>query len=110
VFPIHVIIVIPLTMMLILFHYLVDHTDYKHWLPLIESFTCKVYSKLTLVRLGSPAPEARSCDAFDVRNETSIPLGHNFYDDTHCDELEKASDPSSPLALAPSLKFSTVTG
>jgi len=32
-----------------------------------------------------------------------------MYDDTHCDDLKKASDPSLPLSVAPSLDFSTVS-
>ena len=50
VFLFHVIIVIPLIMMLILVQCLVDHTDQRHWLPLIGTLTYRVYSRLTLVQ------------------------------------------------------------
>jgi len=53
VFLFHMIIVIPLIMMLILVHCLVDNTDKRHWLALIGSFTCIVYSR-TGLGLGSP--------------------------------------------------------
>ena len=33
-------------------------------------------------------PKVRSCDGFDVNSEASIPLGHDYYDDTPCDDLE----------------------
>jgi len=57
--------------------------------------------------LGSPALEARSCDDFDVRSEASIHLGHDFYDDTHSDDLEVSSDPSSPFAYTSPLETNT---
>jgi len=40
----------------------------------------------------------RSCDDLYVRSEASIPLGHDCYDDTHSDDLEVSSNPSSPFA------------
>jgi len=36
-------------------------------------------------------------------SEVLIPLGHDFYDGTHSDDLEVSSDPSSLLAVALSL-------
>jgi len=60
--------------------------------------------------LGSPTPEIRSCEDFDVRSEAPIPLGHYFHNDTHCDDLEQENDPSPRLAVAPFLDFSTVSG
>ena len=59
----------------------------------------------TDLRLRSPAPKARSYDDFDVRNEPSIPLGNDCYDDKHSDDLQISSDPSSPFAS--SLETST---
>ena len=44
-----------------------------------------------------------------MRSQTSIPLGHDFHDDTHCDDLKEASDLVSPLAVVPSIEFSTVS-
>lgn len=63
----------------------------------------------TDLSLGSSTPKASSCDDFDVRSETPIPLGHDFHDDTYCDDLEGAGDLSSPLVVAPSLEFRTVS-
>ena len=57
--------------------------------------------------LASSTPEAMSCDDFDVRSKAPIPLGNDFCDDAHGDQLEEANDFSSPLAVAPFLEFST---
>jgi len=70
-----------------------------------ELYLCNLLK--TDLSLGSSTSEARFYDDFDVRSEASIPLRYGFNDDTHCDDLKKASDPSSPLAVAPALEFST---
>jgi len=36
-------------------------------------------------------------------------LGHDYHDDTHCDDPEEVSDPSSPLAVASSLEFCIIS-
>jgi len=38
-----------------------------------------------------------------------ILLGHDYDDDTPCDNLDVMSDLSSPLAVVPSLEFSTIS-
>ena len=63
----------------------------------------------TDLSLGSFTAKIRSYEDFDVRSETSIPFGHNIHDDTHYDALKEASDPSSSLAVAPSLDFRIVS-
>jgi len=40
--------------------------------------------------LDSPTPEVWLCVDFDGRSERPIPSGHDFPDDTHCDNLEDA--------------------
>jgi len=59
--------------------------------------------------LGSPTPEVGPCDDFDVRHEVSIPLRHDYYDDTYCNGLKVSSDPLPHLVVASSQEFSTVT-
>jgi len=56
----------------------------------------------TYPSLGCHTPEVRTYD-FDVKSVALIPLGHDFHDDTHCEDLEEASDLSSLLAVMPSL-------
>jgi len=83
-----------------------------HRLEALASFNREIYLQSLLntdLSLGPPTPEARSCDEFDIRSEVFIPLGHDFYDDTPCDDLGEAGDPSSPLVVAFSLDFSTVS-
>ena len=62
----------------------------------------------TYLRLGFSTPEAMACDGFDVRSETPIPLGHDYYNDTRSDDLKVSNDPLSPLAIASSLEFSMI--
>jgi len=45
----------------------------------------------------------------DAWGETPIPLGHDFHVNANFVDLEEASDPSSPLAVAPSLDLSIVS-
>ena len=63
----------------------------------------------TNLSLGSPTPKVCSCEDFDVRSGASIPIGHDFHDDTHCYNLEEASGPSSLLAVVPFLVFSIIS-
>jgi len=100
VLQLHVIIVISQTMKLILVCYLVDHTDYRHWLLLMGSFTCIILLKTDL-SVGSSIAEVRTCEDFDVRSKESIPLGHDFHDDKHFNDREEASDLSSALVVVP---------
>lgn len=55
-----------------------------------------------------PSLEVRSFEVFDVRIKALITLGHDFHNDTHLDELEEVTDPSSPLAVIPSVEFRAV--
>ena len=84
----NVIIVIPLIMILILVHYLVDH----------------IY-----LSLCSPTPKVRSYEYLYVKSGEPIPLGHDFRIETRLADLKKVSDPSSPLPVAPSLDFGTIS-
>jgi len=59
--------------------------------------------------LGSPTHVVGSCGDFDVRSEAPITLAHNFHDDTHCHDLEEASDLLFPFTVTPSLELSTVS-
>jgi len=80
-------------------------------LKALTMFNRELYLRSLLktdLSLASPTPEAISCDDFDVRSKASIPLGYDFRDDAHGDQLEKANDSSSPLAVAPFLKLSIV--
>jgi len=45
-----------------------------------------------------------------VSHEAAIPSGHDCYDDTHSNDLEVSSDPSSPFAYASPLETSTSLG
>jgi len=65
---------------------------------LIGRFTCKVYSRLAVALTMTLM--------FGVR-QISILLAHDFYHDTHSDDLEVSSDPSSPFAYASPLETST---
>jgi len=59
--------------------------------------------------LGYPTLEVRSYEHLDVRCEAPIPLGHDFHVNTYLADLRGMSDPSSPLAVEPSLEFSTAS-
>ena len=72
-----------------------------------ELYLCSLLN--TNFSLGSSTLEVRFCDDLDVRSQAPIPLGHDFHDGAHCDDREEVSDPLSPLAVASSLEFSTVS-
>jgi len=61
-----------------------------HRLEALASFNREIYLQNLLktdLSLDSSTPKASSCDDFDVRSEALIPLGHDFYDDTHSKTL-----------------------
>jgi len=63
-----------------------------HKLEALATFAWEIYLQ-SLLKIG-----LRPCDDFDVRSEASITLEHDCYDDTHYDDLDILSDPSSPFA------------
>jgi len=63
----------------------------------------------TNITLRSPTAGVRPHEEFDVRSEAPIPLGHDFHVDTHLADLKEVSNPSCPLAVTPSLEFSTIS-
>jgi len=72
-----------------------------HILEALIAFNREIYLQSLLktdLSLGSPIPKVRSFDDSDVRSEASIPLEHDCYDDTHSNDLEVLSNPSSPFA------------
>jgi len=82
-----------------------------HRLEALAAFNRKLYLHNLLktnLSLSSHTSEVRSCEDFDVRSEAPIPLRYDFHDDTYCDDLEEVSDPSSPIAVVPSLEFGPV--
>jgi len=83
-----------------------------HWLKALVALNRELYFRSLLktdLCLRSSSPKARSCDDSNIRREAPIPLRYGFHDDTHSHDLEEVSDPSSPLAVAPSLEFSTIS-
>ena len=70
-----------------------------HRLEALVAFNRELYLHSLLktdLSLGPPILEVRSCEAFGGKSEALISLGHDFHNDTRCDDLEEASDPSSP--------------
>ena len=83
-----------------------------HRLETLASLNRELHLRCLLkidLSLGFTILEARSCDDFDAGSDAPILLGHDFHDDTHYDDLEKLCGLSSPLAIAPSLEFCTIS-
>ena len=73
-----------------------------HRLEALVAFSREIYLQSLL------KTDLRSCDDFDVRSEASIPLGDDFYDDTHSDDLEVSSDPLSLICSHRTYHFSII--
>ena len=55
--------------------------------------------------LGSSTPKVRSYKGLAIRSEAPISVGYDLHVDIYLADLKKVDDPSSHLAVAPTLEF-----